>query len=79
MAIMKYLGEFFYGVSAVCVLFAAVTAGLLAFFLPFGVAIYLCDVLGYNNFIGFACIFILFAMYYISARHFNLITNKDIK
>ena len=78
MAIMKYLGEFFYGVSAVCVLFAAVTAGLIVFFLPFAVGIYLGDVLDYNNFIAFSSIITIYSIYYIIARHFNIIDFKEI-
>lgn len=78
MVIIKYLGEFFYGISAVCVLFAAVTAGLLVFFFPFGVGIYLGDVLKYGNLIAFSSVITIYSIYYVIARHFNLIDFKEI-
>jgi len=63
MAVMKYLKEFAYGVSAICVLLAAASAVIVIFLAPFGLMIYLGDVLGYHDVIAFASVLMCYAIY----------------
>lgn len=72
MDLKKYLGEFFYGVAAISVLFSASVAAFIVAFAPFGLMIYLGDVLKVHNAIAFGSVVISYALYYSIARHFNL-------
>jgi hypothetical protein len=77
MVLKKYLGEFFYGVAAVSVLFSAATAALIVAFAPFGLMVYLGDVLKLHSAIAFGSVVISYAFYYSVARHFNLFGPED--
>ena len=75
--VLKYLKEFYYGVSAICVLFAASVLGLSVFFAPFGLMIYLGDVLGYHDVIAFSALLVCYSFYYVVARHYKFIDFKE--
>jgi hypothetical protein len=75
--VLKYLKEFYCGVAAICILFAATVLGLLVFFAPFGLAIYLGDVLGLHSSIAFGSLIICYSVYYAIARHYDLIDFKE--
>ena len=75
--VLKYFKEFYIGIAAICVLFAASVLGLLVFFAPFGLAIYLGDVLELHSSIAFGSLIICYSVYYTIARHYDLIDFKD--
>lgn len=75
--VLKYFKEFYYGVAAICVLFAASVLGLAVFFAPFGLMIYLGDVLGLHDVIAFGSLIICYSVYYVIARHYDLIDFKE--
>jgi len=75
--VLKYLKEFYYGVAAICVLLAASVLGLLVFFAPFGLMIYLGDVLGAHDVTAFGALIACYSFYYVVARHYNLIDFKE--
>ena len=77
MAIITYIKEFLYLLSGVTALFACVTGVILLVFAPFGLAIYITDVLGYHNALGFLLTITMFCFYWVTARHFNWI--EEIK
>ena len=77
MAIIKYTKEFFYIASSIAVLTASACILLIILFAPFALTIYLGDVLGYHDVIAMGAAIIIYYVYYIIARHFNLI--KEIK
>ena len=73
MAIITYIKEFFYILSGVTALFACVTGVIALVFAPFGLAIYISDILGYHQFLGWIAIVMTFCFYWVTARHFNWI------
>ena len=75
--VLKYFKEFYYGVAAICVLFAASVLGLAVFFAPFGLIIYLGDVLGLHDIIAFGSAIVCYSVYYVIARHYDLIDFKE--
>jgi len=75
--VLKYLKEFYYGVAAICALFAVSALALLVFFAPFGLMIYLGDVLGVHDVIAFGSAVVCYSVYYVVARHYDLIDFKD--
>lgn len=73
MAIIKYIKEFIYIFSGITALFAC-AAGVIALMLgPFGLAIYLSDVLGYHSAVGMFVAISMYCLYWVTARHFKLI------
>jgi len=76
---IKYLKEFFYAISAMTVLLAAVSLIILILLAPFGLCIYMGDYLGYHDLISFSTVIILYAIYWIIIRHFNLIEIKGLQ
>ena len=70
---MKYIKEFLLLLTGLTVLFAAAVIALILFFAPWGLGIYLRDVLGYSMPIVFGVIISCFMFYYCVARHFDLI------
>ena len=73
MVILKYIKEFLYMFSAMTVLFAAAIVALILFFVPWGLGIYMSDVMGYSMPIVFGVIISCYVIYYCLARHFGLI------
>ena len=73
MAIIKYIKEFLYLFSGITALFACAAGIILLALAPFGLAIYINDVLGYHSFIGFIAIIMIYCAYWVAARHFKLI------
>ena len=73
MALSTYVKEFLYIFSSITVLFACASAAVLLILAPFGFAIYISDVLGYHDVIGFITIITTFCFYWVTARHFNWI------
>ena len=71
MALVTYIKEFFYIVSGMTALFACVAGAILLMLAPFGAAIYISDVLGYHNLIGWIATVMVFCFYWVVARHFN--------
>ena len=50
--IVKYIKEFFYLFSGMTALFACAAAFIFLILSPFGLAIYISDVLGYHSVLG---------------------------
>ena len=73
MKTIKYIKEFFTLVSGMFALFACAIAGIFVCLAPFGLAIYLGDVLGYNMIIAMGSVVMIYCFYYVIARHFNFI------
>ena len=73
MVILKYIKEFLYMFSAITVLFAAVMLAIVLFFVPWGLGIYMSDVLGYSMPIVFVVVMICYIVLYCLVRHFGLI------
>lgn len=73
MVMLKYAKEFLYAFSAMTVLFAAAMGVIVLFFAPWGLGIYMCDVMGYSMPIVFVVIVSCYVIYYCLARHFGLI------
>jgi len=74
-----YLKEFFYALSAGCVLFSFMSLIILIILAPFGLCIYLGDTLGYHDIISFSSAIMCYATYWIIIRHFNLIDIKGLQ
>lgn len=77
MAIITYIKEFYYGVAAICALFTVSVMALLVFFAPFGLMIYLGDVLGTHDVTAFGALIACYSFYYVIARHYDLIDFKE--
>jgi len=73
MALTKYIKEFFYLLSGMTALFAYVIVIIVAALAPFGLCIYLGDILGYHGVIAMGATVSVYAFYYIIARHFKLL------
>ena len=73
MSTLKYIKEFAYIISGLTALFACATAAVLLFLAPFGLAIYISDVLGYHSALGMSATITTFCFYWVTARHFNWI------
>ena len=73
MAMITYIKEFLYIFSGITALFACAAAAVLLVLAPFGLAIYISDVLGYHQALGFLAIITTFCFYWVTARHFNWI------
>ena len=73
MVILKYVKEFLSIFSALTVLFAAAMLVIVLFFAPWGLGIYMSDVMGYSLPIVFGVIMSCYVVYYCLARHFGLI------
>ena len=76
--VLKYFKEFYYGVAAICALFAASVLGLAVFFAPFGLMVYLGDELGLHDAIAFGALIACYSVYYVIGRHYDLIDFKEI-
>ena len=74
---VKYIKEFAYIISGMTALFAVVMGCITLVLAPFGLAIYISDVLGYHNALGLCATVMTFCVYWVIARHFNWI--KGIK
>tara|TARA_B100000035_G_scaffold312164_1_gene323065 strand:- start:196 stop:429 length:234 start_codon:yes stop_codon:yes gene_type:complete len=73
MAVVTYIKEFLYLFSGITALFTCAAAAVLLVLAPFGLAIYVSDVLGYHDAIGMLAAVMTFCFYWITARHFNWI------
>jgi len=73
MALIKYIKEFLYLFSGITALFACASAAVLLVLAPFGLAIYISDVLGYHQALGMLSAITTFCFYWVTARHFNWI------
>ena len=73
MAIIKYIKEFLYLFSGITALFACAAGIILLVLAPFGLAIYINDVLGYHSVFGMTAAIMTYCAYWITARHFKLI------
>tara|TARA_B100001287_G_scaffold258830_1_gene245517 strand:+ start:1431 stop:1664 length:234 start_codon:yes stop_codon:yes gene_type:complete len=73
MSTVKYIKEFAYIVSGITALFACACGGITLLLAPFGLAIYISDVLGYHDVVGFVVIIMTYCFYWVTARHFNWI------
>ena len=73
MDVLKYIKEFLFLISGLTVLFAAVVIALVLFFVPWGLGIYLGDVVGYSMPVVCVVIISCYMFYYCVARHFDLI------
>ena len=73
MVVLKYVKEFLYMFSAITVLFAAAMLVIALFFAPWGLGIYMSDVMGYSIPVVFGVIMSCYVVYYCLARHFGLI------
>ena len=59
--------------SAITVLFAAAMLVIALFFAPWGLGIYMSDVMGYSIPVAFGVIMSCYVILYCLARHFGLI------
>ena len=73
MAMITYIKEFLYVCSGITALFACAAAAVLLVLAPFGLAIYISDVLGYHQALGMLAAIITFCFYWVAARHLNWI------
>tara|TARA_X000001036_G_scaffold360496_1_gene343481 strand:+ start:392 stop:622 length:231 start_codon:yes stop_codon:yes gene_type:complete len=73
MAIIKYIKEFLYLFSGMTALFACTIGIIFVSLAPFGLCIYLGDVLGFHGIIAMGATVSVYAFYYIMARYFNLL------
>tara|TARA_B100000963_G_C22623273_1_gene671067 strand:+ start:2510 stop:2737 length:228 start_codon:yes stop_codon:yes gene_type:complete len=71
--LIKYIKEFIYLFAGITALFSCVTGIIILFFTPIGLTIYLGDVLGLHDIIAMGATISVYCMYYVTARHFNLI------
>ena len=71
MSIIKYIKEFFYIFSGITALFACAFGAITLLLTPFGLAIYISDVLGYHSAFGMCACIMMFCFYWVTARHFN--------
>ena len=71
MSILKYIKEFFYIFSGITALFACAFGAIALLLAPFGLAIYISDVLGYQSILGMCACIMMFCSYWVIARHFN--------
>ena len=71
MAVINYIKEFLYLFSGMTALFACVIGFIILMLAPFGLAIYLGDVLGYHNVIAMGATVLTYCVYWVIARHFN--------
>ena len=73
MVMLKYIKEFLYMFSAMTVLFAAAMGVIVLFFAPWGLGIYMVDVMGCAMPIVFGVIASYYIVLYCFARYFGLI------
>ena len=73
MVVLKYVKEFLSIFSAITVLFAAAMLVIALFFAPWGLGIYMSDVMGYSIPVAFGVIMSCYVILYCLARHFGLI------
>ena len=69
--IFEYIKEFAYIVFGMTALFACVIGSITLVLAPFGLAIYISDVLGYHSALGLCAAVMTFCFYWVVARHFN--------
>jgi len=79
MTTIKYIKEFLYLFSGITALFACASGFILLMLAPFGLAIYISDVLGYHNVVGFVAIIMTYCFYWVTARHFNWIEGVRVR
>lgn len=70
---VKYIKEFLYLFSGITALFACAAGAVFLVLAPFGLAIYISDVLGYHQAIGMLAAITMFCCYWVTARHLNWI------
>lgn len=73
MIVLKYIKEFLYLFSGITVLFAMAVLALFIFFVPWGVGVYIYDVMGYSVYLAFGVIISFYLVYYCVGRHFGFI------
>ena len=73
MALVNYVKEFLYLFSGMTALFACAIGFIALMLAPFGLAIYLGDVLGFHNIIAMGATVLTYCVYWVIARSFNLI------
>ena len=73
MGLIKYAKEFFYMFSGITALFACAAGFILIMLAPFGLAIYLGDVLGFHDVIAMGATISVYCIYWVTARHLDLI------
>lgn len=72
----QYFKEFFYGVTAVSIIFASAVLALFIFFFPFALA-YLIQLITGMAWLGFAFILPAYALMYALIRHYNIIEKLE--
>lgn len=70
---VKYTKEFLYLFSGMTALFACIIGFITLMLAPFGLAIYLGDVLGFHDVITMGATVLTYYVYWVIARHFNWI------
>ena len=73
MAVITYIKEFLYLFSGMTALLACVAGVIFLALSPFGLAIYISDVLGYHDALGMLAAIMLYCFYWVIARSFNWI------
>ena len=73
MAIINHIKEFAYLFSGMTALFACAIGFITVMFAPFGLAIYLGDVLGFHDLIAMGATILTYCVYWVIARKFNWI------
>ena len=69
MKTIEYIKEFFYIFTGLTALFACAAGVVFLVLSPFGLAIYISDVLGYHQSLGMIAAIMLFCFYWVVARH----------
>jgi hypothetical protein len=73
MKTIEYIKEFFYIFTGMTALFACAAGVVFLVLSPFGLAIYISDVLGYHDALGMLSAMTMFCFYWVVARHFKWI------
>ena len=68
---VKYIKEFAYIFCGMTALFACAFGAIALLLAPFGLAIYISDVLGYHSVLGMCACITTFCFYWVTARHFK--------
>jgi hypothetical protein len=71
--ILNYLKEFSFIIFSIALVFLFVSSGIIIFFLPFGVGIYIEHSLNLNPFLCWFFTLFCYFFYWVIARRFNLI------
>ena len=73
MKTIEYIKAFFYIFTGMTALFACAAGVVFLVLSPFGLAIYISDILDYHDALGMLSAIMLYCFYWVTARHFKWI------